>query len=378
MSHLARSLQALALAGITAGAGAQAPLLGGRGGATVDYHVHIKGDLTLDDALRRSRETGIAYGIAVNGGLSFPINSDAGLEAFLREMRGKPVLLAFQAEGREWVRLFSRGTLAKFDYVFTDAMTWTDDRGRRMRLWMPEEVGAIADPQAFMDMLVARATAIFDHEPIDLYVNPTFLPQVIAVDYDRLWTPERMQAIVKGLTKNGIGMEINNRYRIPSAAFIRLAKQAGVRFACGTNNTGAADLGRNEYCAEMIRQCDLGAANFWTPPVDGQKAVQRKPLAPSAPGRDEAAAQELDLVLFGPHVRRLAVGCGLKAAGLGKPAIRSPRPEAHGPKSTSSGLEHRPEAEAHLALAVGRADLAERRTAERGVRVAVIHVVRLP
>ena len=48
---------------------------------------------------------------------------------------------AFQGEGREWVRLFSRATLAKFDYVFTDAMTWTDDCDRRMRLWIADERG---------------------------------------------------------------------------------------------------------------------------------------------------------------------------------------------------------------------------------------------
>jgi len=90
--------------------------------ALADHHVHVKGDLTLEDALRRSRETGISYGIAINGGLGFPIDSDAGLEPFLREMEGKPADKAFQAEGREWVRLFSTTTLAKFDYVFTDTI----------------------------------------------------------------------------------------------------------------------------------------------------------------------------------------------------------------------------------------------------------------
>lgn len=248
-------------------------------GAKVDYHVHPKGTLTIADALRRSQETGIYYGLVINGGLTFSVNSDAGLEAFLQEMQGKPAYKAFQAEGREWVGLFSRATLAKFDYVFTDAMTWTDDNGRRMRLWIKDDVGAIADPQKFMDMLVARATAIFDHEPIDLYVNPTFLPEQIAGDYDTLWTPARMAALVNRLAANGIGLEINNRYRIPSAAFIRLAKRAGVKFACGTNNSSANDLGRNEYCAEMIKVCDLGPADFWVPPAEGKKAVQRKPLA---------------------------------------------------------------------------------------------------
>ena len=273
---LLRALACLIL--ISCPVSAQPPGPGAATGAMVDYHVHVKGDLTLEDALRRSRETGIAYGIAINGGLSFPINSDAGLESFLREMHGKPVYLAFQAEGREWVRLFTRQTLEKFDYVFTDSMTWSDENGKRMRLWIPEEVGVIADPQRFMETLVNRAVGIFANEPIDIYVNPTYIPDQIGSEYDRLWTPARMRRIVDGLAANGIAMEINNRRHIPSAAFIRLAKQAGVKFACGTNNAGAADLGRNEYCGQMIRECDLRAEDFWSPPGNGRKAVQRRPL----------------------------------------------------------------------------------------------------
>ena len=246
--------------------------------AKADYHVHAKGDLTLDDALRRSRETGIYYGFAINGGLGFPTDSDAGLEPILREMEGKPAYKAFQAEGREWVRLFTKATLEKFDYVFTDSMTWTDDKGRRMRLWIVDEVGVIEDPQRFMDTLVDRAVGIFANEPIDIYVNPTYIPDQLAAQYDTLWTPARMKKIVDGLAANGIAMEINNRRRIPSAAFIRFAKQAGVKFACGTNNAGAADLGRNEYCEEMIRECGLRPEHFWTPPANGRKAVQRKAL----------------------------------------------------------------------------------------------------
>ena len=247
-------------------------------GASVDYHVHPKGGLTVEGALRRSRETGIYYGLAINGGLGQPAENDADLEAFLSELDGKPVYKAMQAEGREWVGMFSKTTLEKFDYVFTDSMTWTDDAGKRMRLWMPGEVGVISDPQRFMDTLVDRALGIFANEPIDIYVNPTYIPDQLAAQYDTLWTPSRMKKIVDGLAANGIAMEINNRRRIPSEAFIRLARQAGVKFACGTNNAGADDLGRNEYCAEMIRKCDLRPEHFWTPPANGAKAVQRRPL----------------------------------------------------------------------------------------------------
>ena len=257
--------------------------LSGANFPVVDYHTHLKEALTLEDVLRRWREQGIYAGIAVNGGLSFPANNDAALEPFLRDLRDKPVFVAFQAEGREWVNLFSRKALEQFDYIFTDSMTWTDDDGRRMRLWIDREVGTIADPQRFMETLVKRTVGILNDEPIDIYVNPTFLPNQLAARYDELWSADRMQKVVSALRSSGVAMEINNRYRIPSAAFIKRAREAGVKFTCGTNNTGAQDLGRMEYCIEMIRQCGLTWQDMWVPPAEGQKAIQRKPLKKAPP-----------------------------------------------------------------------------------------------
>ncbi len=255
--------------------------LSGANYPVVDFHTHLKQGLGLEDVLRRWREQGIYAGVAVNGGLTFPVNNDAALEPVLRELAGKPVFKAFQAEGREWVKLFSRKALERFDYIFTDSMTWTDDSGKRMRLWIDPEVGAIADPQKFMQMLVDRTVRILNDEPIDIYVNPTFLPNQLSARYDELWTADRMENVVAALKANGVAMEINNRYRLPSAAFVKRAREAGVKFACGTNNGGPQDLGRMEYCIQMIRECGLTWQDMWVPPADGQKAIQRKPLAMS-------------------------------------------------------------------------------------------------
>ena len=142
----------------------------------VDYHVHLKSGLTLEQALARSRRDGIFYGIAVNCGKGFPVQDDEAARKFVETMKGQPCFVAMQAEGREWTQMFSHPPPRLFDYVFTDSMTWTDNRGKRMRTWIPDEVGAIADPQEFMDTLVDRAVGILEHEPVDIYVNPTFLP----------------------------------------------------------------------------------------------------------------------------------------------------------------------------------------------------------
>jgi hypothetical protein len=247
----------------------------------VDYHVHLKGGLTLEEALQESRRLGIQYGIAINGGLGFPVTNDAAAEEFLRSMKGQPIFVALQGEGREWVTLFSKETVAKFDYVFTDAMTFTDDSGKRMRIWIKEEVGEIKDKERFMDMYVNRILGVLNHEPIDIHANPTFLPDVIAADYDRLWTPERMQTVIDAARRNDVAIEINNRYRVPSPAFIKAAKKAGVKFSFGTNNSDK-NLGRMEYAVEMVKECGLTWQDIFLPKPDGEKPVQKRGLPTSS------------------------------------------------------------------------------------------------
>ena len=242
----------------------------------VDYHVHLKLGLTLEQALAKSRRDGIEYGIAINCGKGFPTEHDDQVRAFFNSMKGQPCFIAMQAEGREWLQMFSRPVMALFDYSFTDAMTWTDNHGKRMRLWIPEEVGTISDPQEFMDTLVDRATGILDHEPIDIYANPTYLPDVLAKDYDRLWTEARMQKVIGAAVKNKVAIELNNRYKLPSATFVKAAKAAGCKFSFGTNNTGPDDLGRCEYGLRMVEECKLGWQDFFVPGAWGPKAIERK------------------------------------------------------------------------------------------------------
>lgn len=240
----------------------------------VDFHTHLKGGLTLPDVQQHTFKTGLNHGIAVNCGLGFAITNDAGIEDFLKSMEGQPVFVAMQAEGREWPKLFSPAAMARFDYVFSDGMTIFDHRGKRTRLWIKEEV-EIPDRQAFMEHLVDTIVGILRDEPIDIYVNPTFLPELIAKDHDTLWTPARMQRVIQAAARSGVAIEINSRYRLPSPAFLKLAKQAGLKFTLGTNNTDA-NLGRDEYGLEMIKACGLTASDFWMPKPEGQKPIQRR------------------------------------------------------------------------------------------------------
>ena len=242
----------------------------------LDCHVHLKLGLTMEQAMAKSRRDGIEYGIAVNFGKQQVVDDNVKLGAWFDSAQGQPCYVAMQAEGREWLDMIDRKVGARFDYIFTDSMTWTDRRGKRMRLWIPEEVGTIGDVPEFMDTLVERAVGILEHEPIDIYANPTFLPEVVAKDYDRLWTEERMGKVIDAAVKNHVAIELNNRYKLPGANFVKAAKAAGAKFSFGSNNAGPNDLGRCEYGLRMIDECKLTWQDFFVPGAWWPKAMERK------------------------------------------------------------------------------------------------------
>jgi hypothetical protein len=229
-----------------------------------DLHIHLKGKLTLADAAKKSGEENIQYGIAVNCGLGFPIHSDSQIDSVLQTIKGYPQFyLAMQAEGREWVNIFSKESREKFDYIFTDAMTFTDEKGRRNRIWMKDETW-IDDEEQFMDYLVTTLVKILNTEPINIYVNSTYLPAQMADRYSHFWTGERMDRVIRAAKNNNIAIEINNRFRIPSSGFIKKAKAAGVKFTIGTNNADENFSGA-AYALQMIKECGLSASDFYLP-----------------------------------------------------------------------------------------------------------------
>jgi histidinol phosphatase-like PHP family hydrolase len=229
-----------------------------------DLHVHIKGGFTIEDAVIKSKKENIRYGLVTNCGVGFPVHNDSQIDSVILSLKNYPqFFLGMQAEGREWLTNFSKESIAKFDYVFTDAMTFTDEKGRRNRIWIKEETW-IDNEEQFMDYLVNTIVKILNTEPINMYVNPTFLPARMNDRYDSFWTNERMDRVIKAAKDNNIAIEINNRYRIPSFKFISRAKEAGIKFTVGTNNMNSNFSGA-EYALEAIKKCNLTQQDFFQP-----------------------------------------------------------------------------------------------------------------
>ena len=233
-----------------------------RGLVLTDWHLHVRGGMTPEMALARERDSGIRSSAMENHGREWEIYDNAKLRAFAERARAvNPAMpVGIQVNDRDWYRQIDAETRAQFDYILADTMIMGKlPSGRDNRLWMVKE---IADPDRWMADYVAHTLRILD-EPISILANPTYLPEPLAADYDRLWTEERMRAVIAKAVEKGVALEIQAGSPYPRPKFLKLAKAMGAKFSFGTNNfdPGPKDLSR---WLEAIVWLDLKPSDIWS------------------------------------------------------------------------------------------------------------------
>jgi len=253
----------------------EAPAAGGGDIPLVDFHVH-RDNTTVEKLLEISQARGVKFGIVEHAGkkeLKYPIiySTDEELKAYIASLEGKPVYKGVQAEYLDWMTCFSKEAVAQLDYVLSDAMTIRQQDGTWAKMW--EKGFVIGDAQQFMDRYTDYNVEVIAAEPLDIMANPTWLPEPLAQDYDALWTPARNRKIVDAALKYNVAIEINSQYCVPRLPFLRMAKEAGVRFSFGSNIRGP-NVGKLDYCVEMIKRLGLTRADIFTPAPPGKKPIQ--------------------------------------------------------------------------------------------------------
>jgi len=226
----------------------------------VDYHVHWPASLGLEAAVEKALAYGFEFGIATHE------TRDEQVKALFKNSFTLPQLFyPLQGEGREWPETLSKESYEMFDYVFTDALTFNDHKGRLTYLWIDRFVIMDIPEQEYMDMIMDRTLKIINEEPIDFFASPTRLSPAMMKDYDKYWTDTRVAQLINALKKNNVALEINSFTGVPSAKIIKAAKAAGVKFTLGTNNERVEELNRLEYSLRMVEECGLTIEDMWFP-----------------------------------------------------------------------------------------------------------------
>jgi hypothetical protein len=199
----------------------------------VDFHVYLRPGLSLEQALAKSREDGIQYGITANAST---LKNDAAIGRWIEPMGRRPVFFALATDNGEWMKTLSQGAAKQFDYVIANGQG------------------------ASLDLLLKRIS----DEPVDILSGLGSVPS------------ERAKDLISALVDNKVALELNTVQRTPSQEFILQAKEAGCKFAFGTANGTAAELRRCEYGLQAVEQCKLGWQNFFIPGGWWSKAVERR------------------------------------------------------------------------------------------------------
>ena len=227
----------------------------------VDLHVHLTREFPIERMMQIAKDRHTTFGILEHPA-PWAIKDDAGLRRHVEGLRPYPVYVGLQPMEPGWETPFSKEALALVDYVLMDPQSVPLPGGGFQRIW--ELQTYVEDTDEFMARYMAHCLHVLEHEPIQIFGWPLFLPVCIARDYYSLWTQERMQALVRAAKARSIAVEINDMAHTPDERFIRMAREQGLKFTFGSDSRNA-DAGRLAYCKSVARQCGLTAADFYLP-----------------------------------------------------------------------------------------------------------------
>ncbi len=230
----------------------------------IDYHIHLRGGMTVEKAMDRQAVTGINAGVLRNLGAGWPLETDDQLREFLDSVQSRPVFVGVQVNDRDWHQKHASQLLKRLDYVLGDTMIMPmpDDDSPPVKLWIADQY-TIADPEAWMDRYMRHNLRVLS-EPITILANPTYLPPPVKDKYEQLWTDDRMRQLIQAAIDNKVALEINASSGLPSDRFIRMAKQMGAKFSFGSNNFDDRHIDMSR-CVEAIAQYGLTKSDMYVP-----------------------------------------------------------------------------------------------------------------
>ena len=200
----------------------------------VDYHIHLRGGMTVEKAVTFQVKTGIKSGVLENAGVDWPLSNHEKIREFIDAAKPFPVFIGLQVNDRNWYEAIAPELRKRLDYILADTMIMNDENGKPQKLWQENEYD-VDDVDAWLDRYFAHCMTVVN-EPVTIMANPTWLPPRVAEHYDAFWNDERMTQLIDAAVKNNVAFELQVGSAFPNDKFIELAKSKGAKFTIGRNN----------------------------------------------------------------------------------------------------------------------------------------------
>ena len=230
----------------------------------MDLHVHRSDKLTIDDIVVLSKKLNMQIGVMENIA-PWGIQTDEALKSYIDTIRPYPVFVGLQPMSPGWSKNLSAALINQADYIIMDPQIVEKGNryGETIKLW--EYNCYIDDADYFMEQNMKHYLRILTgDEPLDVFACPLFLPCCLQREYERLWTKQRLTQLIEAAEARHIAFEINDIVHVPHEEFIRMAKQAGLKFTFGSDSRNHY-VGRLDYCKQVASRCGLTEKDFFVP-----------------------------------------------------------------------------------------------------------------
>lgn len=241
-----------------------------------DLHVHTDmsdGAVSLERVVEIAAERGVEVGIAdhvSSRNTERFVSSEEELRRYFAALEAAPVFVSGEFC---WCDPFGVSLAAelmdRFDYRIGSNHGFALPDGSMASPWwqtLPDEWSG--RPQELMDIMVWNLCDMVRTMPIEIAAHSTFAPAALFAledDVHAWWTEEREERYVEALVESGVALEISNRYRLPHDRLLRRAKEAGVRFALGSDGHREDQIARLEWAAEAARRAGITERDLFVP-----------------------------------------------------------------------------------------------------------------
>lgn len=259
---------------------AQTPSASGLDFPIEDYHVHLN-SLTIEQVVAASKETGVKYGVLEHCGTlenQYPtvLSTDKDLLDWIAKLQGKGVYIGVQAEWIDWVGCFSSEVFSQLDYVLMDSWTVRDVRGKRIKAFS-RDYDPGTDAEAFMTWYVDWIVEILETMPLDIWSHPMWVTRTFSSQLEQMWTDERMRRVVNTLKTTDTAVEIDSSVKLPTMAFLKIAKAEGIKFSFGASSQGSR-INPVDWSIATAKELGLKRKDMFQPAPRGRKPIQVRKL----------------------------------------------------------------------------------------------------
>jgi histidinol phosphatase-like PHP family hydrolase len=92
-----------------------------------------------------------------------------------------------------------------------------------------------------------------------------------------MWTDERMRRVVTTLKNTDTAVEIDSSVKLPTMAFLKMAKAEGIKFSFGASTMGAR-INPVDWSIATAKELGLTRKDMFQPAPRGRKPIQVRKL----------------------------------------------------------------------------------------------------